>query len=507
MKRLIAILCSVLIFVCSVGCNRNADDENGINGEKVTLTWWVPMYPHVQKTSSNFANNDMYKELMARTGVNIEFIHPKNGETFEVLLMSNELPDIIEYSFFNYKGGPQAALDENFIIPLDSFLEEYSPNYAKILKENPSWDSEVTTEKGIHYTYAWLRGDESLLYWKGLQVRSDLLQQTNLAVPQTIAEWDVALREFKKMGIKYPLSYRWSFGNSEPFVSAYNTLNGFYVVDGKVKFSPFEEGYPQYLNQLHIWYEDGILDPEFFTQSEELCESKIKSGQVGAYVGTLGGNMGNCLKLLKKKGAGLVAAPTPVLNNGDVVFQSQRDSYYQPSTSVSISSDCKNVEAAAMLLDYGYSKEGHLLYNFGIEDVSYEMVNGYPKYLPVITNNSDGLSMQHAMSKYMASAYGGPFIQDKREYEQYLRFPEQKQAVELWSKEAGDHKLPQQIITSVELESREQQIFHYCNSTIVKFITGELSLSDYSTFTENLKKLGVEDIIKDKQDHLENFKR
>ena len=91
----------------------------------------------------------------------------------------------------------------------------------------------------------------------------------------------------------------------------------------------------------------------------------------------------------------------------------------------------KTKRAAAKFLDYGYSEEGHMLYNFGIEGVSYEMVDGYPKYTELITNNPDNLTMQHAMGRYMASAYGGPFIQDKRYYEQYLPYEEQKEAVSL----------------------------------------------------------------------------
>lgn len=500
MKRVCALICIVMVLFTAVSCEDKTEQK-----DVVTLSWWVPMLQHVEKTSSNFAENEMYKELMERTGVNIEFIHPKGGETFDVLLMSNDLPDIIEYSFFSFKGGPQAALDENFIISLDSFLDEYSPNYAKVLKENPSWDKEVTTENGSHYTYAWIRGDESLLYWKGLQVRSDLLKQAGLSVPETINEWDVALRKFKEMGIKYPLTYRWSFGVTDPFASAYNTFSGYYEVDGVVKFSPFEEGYKNYIELLHSWYKDGILDPDAFTQSDELIESKLMSGQVGAYMGTLGGNMGNCLPELKKKGAGIVAAPTPVMKKGDKVFQSQRDSFYQSSTSVSISRDCENIEAAARLLDYGYSEEGHLLYNFGIEGVSYEMVDGYPRYLPEITNSPDGLSMQHAMSKYMASAYGGPFIQDKREYEQYLRYPEQKYAVELWSKETEDHKLPQNIIISPELESKDSQIRRYCSNMLTKFITGEIPMTEYDSFLKNLKLLGVEEIISSKQKSLDKY--
>ena len=65
------------------------------------------------------------------------------------------------------------------------------------MKQNPQWDKEVTTDSGIHYTYAWIRGDESLLYWKGPQIRKDLLDRAGLAVPETLEEWEIMLRNFR----------------------------------------------------------------------------------------------------------------------------------------------------------------------------------------------------------------------------------------------------------------------------------------------------------------------
>ena len=55
-------------------------------------------------------------------------------------------------------------------------------------------------------------------------------------------------------------------------------------------------------------------------------------------------------------------------------------------------------QLAAKVLDYGYSEKGRMLYNFGIEGESYEMVDAYPKYTEKIINNPDGLSMTEALA-------------------------------------------------------------------------------------------------------------
>ena len=45
------------------------------------------------------------------------------------------------------------------------------------------------------------------------------------------------------------------------------------------------------------------------------------------------------------------------------------------------------------LLDYAYSYDGHILFNFGVEGVSFNWVNGLPKYTDVVMKNPQYLSV------------------------------------------------------------------------------------------------------------------
>lgn len=488
------IAAGTIMLACSCGNNKI--------GERVHLSWWVYPFSHVSKTSSNFAENEMYRELMRRLNVDIEFIHPSGRVDLNLLKSSANLPDLIEGDMTAFLGGPQRAIDEGFIISLDPYLEKYSPNYSRILQENRDWDKEVTTSDGTHYTYAWIRGDESLLYWTGPIVRSDLLDLAGLSVPQTIEEWEEALMTFKQMNIEYPLSFSGVACNS--FLGAFNVGKDFYQIDGIVKFAPMEDGYRDYITVMKRWYDYGLLDTEFFVQNAAVVEDKVKNAKVGAFVGALGSNMGNCIPYLKQIGAELAGAPFPTMHKGDEAIFGEKDYFYFADTSVSISGNCKNIEAAARLLDYGYSDEGHMLYNFGIEGVSYNMVDGYPKYTELITNNPDGLSMQFAMSMYMASAYGGPFIQDKREYEQYIPYPEQKQAIKEWSRSQGKQIIPRGAI-AYDNENLSARIISYCEQQSVRFITGERPIEQYGQFKDELITMGINDIIEAKQEALELY--
>lgn len=471
------------------------------NAEPVKkLTWWTPLYPHVAASSSNFAQTELYQELMRRTNTQIEFIHPTQGredQDFNILIKSGSLPDLIEKNFLRYPQGPTWAIENGIIMPLDECIEQYSPNYKKVLEEHPEWDRQVTTADGTHYTYAWFRGDESLLFWMGPQIRSDLLEQAQLPAPETISDWEVMLRKFKEMGVKYPLSGdNWQL--HECFSGAYGFVMNYYQDDGVVKHGLFAPECKEYLALLAKWYQEGLLDPEFFSQTESTLQAKIIAGDVGSYIGSAGGMMGKSLSELRKQGASLMGVKYPVLHRGDLPeFVNQNYAYY-PDTSVALSAQCRDVEAAARLLDYGYSQEGHMLYNFGIEGVSYTMEDGYPRYTELITNNPQGLYMQNAMSIYMASAYGGPFVQDKREYEQYLLYDEQKQAVAQWQIHGEDHRVSPSAWSNEEKE-HSHLLDSYISESILSFITGQRSLNEYDAFLTGLRELDFESLIVKKQ--------
>ena len=75
----------------------------------------------------------MFQEMEKATGTKVEFLHPTSGSTgseaFQILLASGDYPDMIEYSWASYAGGPQQAIDDGIIISLNDYLEDYAPNY------------------------------------------------------------------------------------------------------------------------------------------------------------------------------------------------------------------------------------------------------------------------------------------------------------------------------------------------------------------------------------------
>ena len=506
LRKITSAILTAALLTTVAGCTKKeAETDNKI-------TWWSRLWPHVSQTAQNFGDVQFYQELEKRCGVDLEFLHPATGqetEKFNVLCASGEYPDLIEWDFTTYKGGPAKAVEDGVIIYLDEYIEKYAPNYKKYLDENPEVARQVMTDDGHYYTFAWFRGDDSLMCWKGPQIRKDLLDKAGLALPETLAEWDSALRKFKEMGVEYPLS---SLGNgfTDTFSGIFGVAEGFYQGNGVVKYGVIEPAYKDYINQLRTWYKDGILDQDFYAQDDKTYRAKITTGKVGAFVASAGGDMGTFISVLSGVDPTIKLAGTkyPVMNKGDVPRFGQKDFAYYPATSVSISSQCDNIEQVVKFLDYGYSEEGHMFYNFGTEGTSYNMVDGYPTYTDLVKKDPEGLAMQFALSKYTAVAYGGPFVQDARYYEQYLPYEEQKAAVKNWTDHDDSTRIPY-ISYTLEENSEHSKIMtpirSYVSENLLKFITGQESMDKWDDFVAQIKGSGIDKVISITQTALDRY--
>lgn len=124
------------------------------------------------------------------------------------MLASGELPDIIEYNWYSFPGGPEKAIQDGYILELGEVFEKYAANLTRYLKENPEIDKQVKTDEGHYYVFPFIRGDEILLVSSGPIIRKDWLDDLGLDIPETMEEWYIALKRFKEeKGATAPLTY------------------------------------------------------------------------------------------------------------------------------------------------------------------------------------------------------------------------------------------------------------------------------------------------------------
>lgn len=483
------------------------------------LTYWCDLNQNVSANFSNLGDTPFGQEWQKQTGVTIEFQHPpanQGNEQFSLLLADGDLPDLMEYSWMSYPGGPEKAIQDGNIYELTDIINQYCPNIRKYLDENPDIDRMVKTDEGHYYCFPFIRGDDKLCNTIGPMLRQDWLEELNLEVPTTVDEWHDVLVAFRdEKGATAPFTWEYTMGSltsADPFAYAYGTCRDFYLGDdGKVHFGPAEEGYKQYLELFHQWYDEKLIDQDLATLALDQVSAKITSGESGASIGWAGSRMGTWINAAVKTDPDfmLVAAPYPTLNKGDTPEMGQIDNRYPNQASVAITTSCKDIETAARLMDYAYSEEGHMLFNFGIEGESYEMIDGYPTYTDKILNNPDGWSVAQSMSAYIRGNYNGPFVQDLRYIEQYYTIETQKVSNQIWgATNAASHKVPP--ITPTTEESKEystimNEINTYRDELTLKFIFGDESLDNFDKFVQTLYELGLDRALEIQNAALERY--
>ncbi|GGA37032.1 extracellular solute-binding protein [Paenibacillus physcomitrellae] len=477
------------------------------------LTYWAE-YGSVKATMEEVP---FFQEWQKRTGIPLKFVSPPAGQSrdsLNIMLASGDLPDMIEYDWFNFPGGPEKAIAEGYILRLNDVIDKYAPNLKKYLQANPDIDKMLKTDSGSYYTFPFLRGDPLLQVYQGPIIRQDWLDELGLKVPETIDDWHNMLTAFKdKKGATAPLSYIFQseFLNNGAFIGAFGASHTWFQDNGTVKFGPMQPGYKEFLSTFRQWYAEGLLDKSIANVDGKALDTNITNGTTGATVHNSGSGIGKWLPLLEEKdpNAKLVAAPYPVLHPGDVPMLGQKDPVYTTGTNVAITSKAQNVELAARLLDWGYSEEGHMYFNFGQEGVSYEMKDGEPVYTDLLMNNPDKLSPSQAMSLYIRANYGGPFVQDKRYITQYLALPEQRSAIETWAHTDVDkYKLPQ-ITPTPEEASELAQIMNDVNTLVdemtLKIIMGNEPLDAFDSYMSKLKTLGIDRATEIQQAALDRY--
>ncbi|MBD2844045.1 ABC transporter substrate-binding protein [Paenibacillus sp. IB182496] len=498
-----------------------ASSGQGDNQQAIALTYWAPLPADVGTVVKNFNEITMYKVRNEESHVNVKFEHPAAGsedEQFNLMMASQELPDVIEYDFLNkYPGGPDKAIEDGVIIPLNDLIDEYAPNLKSYLEEHPDHAKEIKTDSGTIYNIPSL-SDSTYRSFGGPMMRKDWLDEYHLSLPETVDDWEnilTVLKQEKGLDAPYaklqwmPDVFAWAYG-----IQVFDD-QGFYQNNGTVLYGPMQPEYKAYLTRMHSWYEDGLLDPDFSTIDQKTMDAKVLQEEAAGIYGYIGGGMGQYNPAGKEKNENfnLVAVQYPVLKQGDEPQFINAAAIYQPGNSAYLTSANENPVETVQWFDYWFSEEGQLLKSFGVEGQTYTMVGDYPTYTDEILDNPEGLSIALAMSKHMRTNKPAPGIQNLPAYlEQYYQMDQQKEAVQIFGKYADNNvqnALPKGLVPTAdeakEMAKLNANIQTYVKEMYTKFIMGAESLDRFDEYLATLNQLDVDRLTELKQNQLDRY--
>lgn len=445
------------------------------------------------------------RAVQEKTGVELEMVHVADNKAMNLLLASPDLPDIILFNFQNnYSGGEIKAIEDGVIFPMDAeFLQQNAPDYWEVLNSNENIMKGSTNQQNQVFGFTFIMGDDKIKTGYGLTVRDDWCEQLGLDVAQidTSEEFHDMLSRFKsELNVEIPMTF--TSKNLEELLD-YGTITSpfglvtrdVYQKEGTVHIGYAEKEYKDVLAYLNQLYNEGLLDANFSTNDAATVTANMLSGTSGVSTGALGGGIGTWLQTNRDvEGYSLAGLHNLVENDGDKSLYGFYKTDVIGKTAV-ITNSCENKELAAQFLNYGYTDEGHMLYVFGVEGESYEMVDGEPQYTEYIMHNPDGLTVKKAMSEYTLSWDNGPFVQDLRQKLQSASMPEQLAAWDVWDDTTvEEYFLPKIAIAQEDLaeySSLRSDIKTYVNEMTIKFVRGTESLDHFDEYLATLESMGV----------------
>ena len=291
-------------------------------------------------------------------------------EKFNATIASGDIPDMI-----NVVGmanvdmyGPQGAF-----VDLTPYLDKGElPNIDEVLNRT---DSMKYSKSPDGHLYAVPRVyDMDFLLDENYVIRTDVLEKNDIAVPTT---WDELYDAMMKLKDIYPdstpITNRWEEGHIlEGMTNVRDAMDKFYLNhgNGKVEYGPMKQGYKDSLEFLAKCFKDGVLDPEFVTQTDEAWEDKHATGRAFwafDYASSFDGRM---------KDAALEVDPDwhyePWLHpkyNGVMYGTICLQGYYGNYRAIAAKS--KFAEPLVKFLEWTFSDDGVEVVSFGIEGDTY----------------------------------------------------------------------------------------------------------------------------------------
>lgn len=471
----------------------------------------------------DWSENLVFQTMKEMTNVSVEFFHPPvGGETdaFNLMIASGDYPDTILHTWLNVPGGPANYIADEVIIPLNDLIDQYAPNFKAYLAKYPEFDRQIKLDDGSYYVLPAIYEDLELATHTGPVVRGDFLAKIGMKpdqFPTTVAGWEellIKVRDSEELKDVIPFFFAsmTNINDSPTVLGAYGITQEFYNDNGIVKFGAIQPEYKEFLTTMRRWYDLNLLDPEFAANNAKLRDEKVTSDRVFLFIGSMGNSITRYTAMVRNEANPdfqLLPMPYPTLNEGETPIVGQQNANFTGG-GLAITTACENPELIMKYFDYFYSEEGHMLSNWGIQGLTYDFdENGNPYFLPLVSENPDGLSREQAMAKYTIWQSQTPVYKRKDVLEQRDRLPEQIEGRKNWLTCKNEILMPP-VTPTAEEASEFASIMNDCRTYMLeqatKIIMGNVDLNEgFDVMVATLKGMGIDRAIELRQAALDRY--
>ena len=408
-----------------------------------------------------------------------------------------ELPDLLAFSTskgaIRYAGEGIIALDDladfmpNYNAWLDSLTEE---EYDVIVKNRKASDGKVYYTPGT--------GREGKTRMRAWLYREDIFKKHNIKAPETFDELYAACKKLKEL---YPDSY--------PFCT--RSIGYLFDIPGS-SFDKWWQYGVYYDHDDGEWRWGAIEDTalEMLTFYKKLVDEKLMPADVITLADSTWAELVltdkafifphlqlridyfNQLGQQKNPDYKVQAFVPPVANPEKGVPMVERGDIEMTGVSICDTGDAEGIANAAKFIDWLYTDEAMELVSWGKEGETYEVVDGKKRYITDEVGTS--ADIMYGFSLY------GTFTRFAPDAAAAFQSETTRESADIVAK----YQLPQYPITLwLDFNDDEQAVIDtyytglltYTQEMLTKFILGQEPLSKFEEFKENIKTMGLEEVL------------
>ncbi|MDO5310681.1 MAG: extracellular solute-binding protein [Clostridia bacterium] len=510
--------------------NLNAPGEFPVCKEKVTITVGIPKDPLVQDYDTN-----LYTKLLEeKMNCDIQFSYlPASAaeaqQKLELMVSAggNDLPDVIVNVPISDSTISRYA-SKGFIVPLNEYYDNSAYYLNDVCEKEPELKKMITmTDGNIYVVPRYLKIMQNELGYR-MWIYEPWLKKLGLEMPKTLDEFYNVLKAFKEqdpngngMADEIPLLGATNGGESwfKDFIAAaYQPIDPqskyLYPENGKIKAAYIQPEYKEAIKYMNKLCSEGLLSPSSFTGDAAQCKQTVQNPngvQVGAFTSMAPTYLSSSDE--RKDGYKILPPLTQEDGTGYSVYAASI-----PVNAFYITKNCKNPEAAFRMGDIMMSEEMTIHSRFGQKGTDwleptegqksmFDSMGYAAKINPVLTWGAP----QNSHWQNGAAGY--------RSYE--LSFSTVDSGTNIFETEIANKlqtymdRIPKEYITKLiytedeidTVNEIQQNIDAYKTDNITRFIIGDLDIeSGWDSYVDELKKIGVDELVKISQDAYDRLK-
>ena len=381
----------------SAGDSQGAAEGDGAQADSGDDTSPITFeYYNADGKNGNWSETPVGAAITEATGVTLEITYPVSStgdasEDVALMIANDDYPDMI-YS----KAAVTNLYEAGALIDMTDLIEQYGPNIKKMYGdefEKLKWGAD---DPGIYQlSYAGVRG-KILTTGGTCQIQYAVLAENDYKYPTTLAEYEDMIKSYlaahpttedglETIGISMSASdWHWmiTLGNPAGFIADAAPDNGQWLIDENYNctYKHSSEDEKEYFRWLSRMYDEGILDQNFATQTDDDYIAKLSSGRVVAITDANWHYMQanatlNADGKQDKTYCGLPVVMDPNDKAPTLMYQGLQVGY-----GLAITKSCEDPVRAIKFLDYLCSDEGAVLYRWGVEGEHYQVDENGMRY-------------------------------------------------------------------------------------------------------------------------------